>query len=151
MCFSPLFSVFRLHSLLPYDLSSCVVLREDSLKVITWSGIFYQIDYAAICRLAKLKCIEQVVHQRFGVKSTRLFRLLVQESFVEQKQVKEMALVGAFKETKALLNTMLKENFVKLQEVPKQADRAPSKCFYLWAVDTREVTAMLLDQGYVHL
>lgn len=35
-----------------------------------------------------------------------------------------------------------------MQEVPKQADRVPSKCVYVWACDMNRITTMVLFQCY---
>ncbi|XP_064862570.1 DNA-directed RNA polymerase III subunit RPC3-like [Oncorhynchus nerka] len=66
---------------------------------------------------------------------------------LEQKQVEDFAMIPA-KEAKDMLYTLLSENLVQLQEIPKTPDHAPSRTFYLYTVNQLP-TARLLLQGCV--
>lgn len=58
--------------------------------------------------------MESVIRERFGSKPLRLFKLLLQKEYLEQKQVSEMALIPN-KESKEMLYSLLAENLVSLQ------------------------------------
>ncbi len=106
------------------------------------------------------KVIESVVQQRFGDLSLRIFRLLRMKKQLEQKgvrfldphgrssaaltlncgtqhmharQIADLALIPV-SETREYLYKMLSCEFVHLQEVPRTADHAPARTFYLWSV-----------------
>ncbi|KAM7420882.1 hypothetical protein PAMA_015202 [Pampus argenteus] len=99
--------------------------------------------------LANLACatIESVVQERFGSRSARIFRLLLRKHHLEQKQVEDFAMIPA-KEAKDMLYTLLSENLVQLQEIPKTPDYAPSRTFYLYTVNQLPTARMLLQNCY---
>jgi hypothetical protein len=39
-------------------------------------------------------------------------------------------------DTKAILSQLLRANYVALQEIPKQSERAAQRCHFLWTVKT---------------
>ncbi|NWW89834.1 RPC3 polymerase, partial [Rhynochetos jubatus] len=84
---------------------------------------------------------------RFGSRCARIFRLLLRKKHLEQKQVEDFAMIPA-KEAKDMLYKMLSENFVSLQEIPKTPDHAPSRTFYLYAVNVPASARMLLHRCY---
>ncbi|KAG2462672.1 RPC3 polymerase, partial [Polypterus senegalus] len=84
---------------------------------------------------------------RFGSRSARIFRLLLRKRHLEQKQVEDFAMIPA-KEAKDMLYTMLSENLVSLQEIPKTPDHAPSRTFYLYTVSLLPTARMLLHRCY---
>ncbi|NXE17049.1 RPC3 polymerase, partial [Lophotis ruficrista] len=83
----------------------------------------------------------------FGSRCARIFRLLLRKKHLEQKQVEDFAMIPA-KEAKEMLYKMLSENFVALQEIPKTPDHAPSRTFYLYAVNVPSCARMLLHRCY---
>ncbi|TRY85596.1 hypothetical protein DNTS_010170 [Danionella cerebrum] len=83
----------------------------------------------------------------FGSRSARIFRLLLRKRHLEQKQVEDFAMVPA-KEAKEMLYTLLSENLVQLQEIPKTPDHAPSRTFYLYTVNQLPTARLLLQHCY---
>tara|TARA_R110002050_G_scaffold220573_3_gene356411 strand:- start:90 stop:497 length:408 start_codon:yes stop_codon:yes gene_type:complete len=59
-------------------------------------------------------------------------------------QISDEAMVP-IKDTREALYKMLAAQFVYLQEVPKGADRIPSRTFYLWSVDLKVLVRKLID------
>lgn len=118
---------WRLNPKLPHLLhhtshfsEGCCVQVEETRK-----GICYQ------------KHIEVLVRSRFGVQALRIFRLL--EKFqLEQKQIAEMSMVP-MKDTRDILYRLLKLRYVRMQEVARTHDHAPSRTNYLWRVDLNNV------------
>ena len=96
-----------------------------------------------ICRAT----LESIVRERFGSKPLRIFRLLSLKQHLEQKQVSDMALVPN-KEAKEILYSLLSENFISLQEIPRSTDYAPSRTFYLFSVNLQQVARMVLQRCY---
>eukprot|EP00037_Helgoeca_nana_P030041 m.367075 g.367075 ORF g.367075 m.367075 type:complete len:537 (+) comp28099_c0_seq2:2660-4270(+) len=112
------------------------------------SAAYLQLNYSVMRDLARYLAVEKMVETKCGEECARLFRLVRTKRYLEQKKVKELALMGAFKDTKVSLNKLFKEDFLMMQEVPKQADRVPSKCVYVWACDMNRITTMVLFQCY---
>ena len=78
--------------------------------------------------------IESVVHQRFGLLAKRIFRLLFVNRRLDQKEISEMAMLP-IKQTREILYKLFKSEYVKIQEVSRTSDHAPSRTFYFWYVD----------------
>lgn len=108
----------------------------------------YKIDFDAAVQHGQQLAIETIVKDKFGEPSHRLFHLLLMKKFLEQKQISSMALVASFKETKALLNKMLKANYLSVQEIPKHVERTPQRCVYLWRVDVDFILRNNIDCLY---
>jgi DNA-directed RNA polymerase III subunit RPC3 len=91
--------------------------------------------------------VEGIVRERFGSKCLRVFRLLLVKRVLEQKQVVDMAMIPS-KEARELLYSLLAENFISLQEIPRTMDYAPSRTFYLFSVNLPSVARLLLERTY---
>ncbi|KAK2854983.1 hypothetical protein Q7C36_006852 [Tachysurus vachellii] len=102
--------------------------------------------HRALANLARAT-LESVVQERFGSRSARIFRLLLRKKHLEQKQVEDFAMIPA-KEAKDMLYTLLSENLVQLQEIPKTPDHAPSRTFYLYTVNQLPTARLLLQNCY---
>eukprot|EP00035_Acanthoeca_spectabilis_P003849 m.96052 g.96052 ORF g.96052 m.96052 type:complete len:533 (-) comp12348_c0_seq3:28-1626(-) len=106
------------------------------------------LEFKVMRDLAQYLAIEKMVELKCGDECARLFRLVRTKRYIEQKKVKDVALMGAFKDTKVSLNKLFKNDFLMMREIPKQADRVPSKCVYVWTCDMNRVSTMVLHQCY---
>ncbi|XP_053331052.1 DNA-directed RNA polymerase III subunit RPC3 [Spea bombifrons] len=127
------------------------LLADDPLEFVGRSGdsgggMFVINLHKAIATLATSN-LESVVQERFGSRCARIFRLLLRKRHLEQKQVEDFAMIPA-KEAKDMLYRMLSVNLVSLQEIPKTPDHAPSRTFYLYAVNTLPTARMLMQKCY---
>jgi predicted transcriptional regulator len=93
------------------------------------------------------KLTENIIENRFGVKSSRIFRILKSKNYLEQKQIAQIALLE-IQEARKLLYLLMAGEMVHIQEVSKSSDKHPSKTFYLWGVDPNRVNSKLLDDMY---
>lgn len=89
----------------------------------------------------------QIIQERFGSKACRVFRLLYMKKHLEQKQISELAMIP-FKEVKELLYKLFEERFIKMQEISKAGDYAPSRTFYLFSIDLTQLSRLLLGRCY---
>ncbi|XP_033634407.1 DNA-directed RNA polymerase III subunit RPC3-like [Asterias rubens] len=130
------------------------LLAEDQNEMITKTGEMgggtYTIDFQQSCRALAISTIESIVLERFGSKSSRIFKTLLLKKYLEQKQVEEFALIPA-KEAKELLYKMFSEHFVSMQEIPRTPDHAPSRTFYLFTVEITQLSRMVLEHCYKSL
>lgn len=127
------------------------LLVDDPMEFVgkageSGGGMFVVNLHRALTNLARAT-LESVVQERFGSRSARIFRLLLRTRHLEQKQVEDFAMIPA-KEAKDMLYTLLSENLVQLQEVPKTPDYAPSRTFYLYTVNQLPTARMLLQKCY---
>lgn len=127
------------------------LLVDDPMEFVgkageSGGGMYVVNLHRALANLARAT-LESVVQERFGSRSARIFRLLLRKRHLEQKQVEDFAMVPA-KEAKDMLYTLLSQNLVQLQEVPKTPDYAPSRTFYLYTVNQLSTARMLLQNCY---
>ncbi|XP_075048526.1 DNA-directed RNA polymerase III subunit RPC3 [Mixophyes fleayi] len=127
------------------------LLADDPLEFVGRSGdsgggMFVINLHKAVASLA-VSNLESIVQERFGSRCARIFRLLLRKRHLEQKQVEDFAMIPA-KEAKDMLYKMLSVNLVSLQEIPKTPDHAPSRTFYLYAVNPLPTARMLLQRCY---
>ncbi|KAG2453942.1 hypothetical protein HYH02_002145 [Chlamydomonas schloesseri] len=107
----------------------------------------YVVNSQRVIDLIMLKQTEAVVKARFDVAGLRVFRLLALRGQLEQKQIADLAMLPA-KDTREMLYTMLQGGFVMLQDIPKTADRAPSRTFYTWRVNMQSLSDSTAAQLY---
>ncbi|CAI8030543.1 DNA-directed RNA polymerase III subunit RPC3 [Geodia barretti] len=107
----------------------------------------YAVDYQQCAQGLCQATVEGIVRERFSSKCLRVFRLLLVKRVLEQKQVVDMAMIPS-KEARELLYSLLAENFISLQEIPRTMDYAPSRTFYLFSVNLPSVARLLLERTY---
>jgi DNA-directed RNA polymerase III subunit RPC3 len=102
---------------------------------------------ANVINVIKRHYCESIIEQKYGQVGCRIFRLLLDKKQLEVKQITEIAMIPAH-EARTLLFKMLQAGLVILQEVPRFADHAPSKTFFLWHIDLAEVYRILVEGMY---
>ncbi|KAM9723448.1 DNA-directed RNA polymerase III subunit RPC3 [Menidia menidia] len=127
------------------------LLVDDPMEFVgrageSGGGMFVVNLHRALANLARAT-LESAVQERFGSRSARIFRLLLRKRHLEQKQVEDFAMIPA-KEAKDMLYTLLSQNLVQLQEIPKTPDYAPSRTFYFYTVNQLPTARMLLQNCY---
>eukprot|EP01117_Protostelium_nocturnum_P013965 TRINITY_DN5266_c0_g1_i3.p1 TRINITY_DN5266_c0_g1~~TRINITY_DN5266_c0_g1_i3.p1 ORF type:complete len:416 (-),score=70.73 TRINITY_DN5266_c0_g1_i3:163-1410(-) len=103
----------------------------------------YVIHISKMIQTIKQRIIESVVHHRFGLLSARIFRLLTQRKYLEQKTIATLTLTPV-KESRTRLYEMLSENYVSVQELLKNGMRNN----WLWYVRLDSVSTMLKSDMY---
>eukprot|EP00299_Pterocystis_sp_00344_P016550 c829_g1_i1.p1 GENE.c829_g1_i1~~c829_g1_i1.p1 ORF type:complete len:417 (-),score=128.82 c829_g1_i1:16-1266(-) len=111
------------------------------------NGGSYVVCLGTVASFIKQKSLEAIVLEKFGVMSCRIFRLLLQHHQLEQKQIADFAMLP-IKECRERLFQMLKANILSLQEIPKSADRAPSRTIYLWKVQLGAVNDQIVQEMF---
>ncbi|PKY37270.1 hypothetical protein RhiirA4_390145 [Rhizophagus irregularis] len=91
-------------------------------------GGMYIILYNEICESLKKEIFEDVIMEKYGFKGVRIVRLLYEKGKLDEKAVK----------ARQKLTELMSGGFVQIQEVPRSADRAPSRTFYLWDIDYKK-------------
>ncbi len=106
------------------------------------SGPFYLLPERLLQRM-RLDAAKTIIRERCGALAARVFALLSDRSRLEEKQISDLTLIPK-KEAKEALYSLLQSHFVELQEVPRTADRQPSKAFYLWSLPYTTLGATVL-------
>lgn len=132
----------------PQELDSYLkVIGEDALGLVRRTderGGMFSVNLERAMRLLAEAVLISIVQDRFGVKSCRIFRLLLDKKFIEQKQIEELAMVPA-RDAKELTYKMFTEKFVMAQELPRTPDYAPSRMIYLFHVDVLQLCRQVLE------
>lgn len=108
------------------------------------SGGIYSISHPRAVARLRVSLIETLITARFGQPSTRIFRVLLDRGMLEERTISKVAMMAA-KETRERLYQLLQYGLLHMQEVPKTADHAPSRTFFLWTIPLALVYARLSE------
>lgn len=135
----------------PQELDSYLSLvSDDALGLVRRTderGGMYSVNIERALRLLAENVLASIVQDRFGAKSCRIFRLLLQKKYLEQKQIEELAMITA-RDAKEMTYKMFEEKFVLAQELPRTPDYAPSRMIYLFHVDIPQLSRQVLEWCY---
>jgi len=114
-------------------------------KVGDAGGGQYQINYKHILTELTAATVEQIILERFGSKSMRIFRYIREKKYVEENQVQQVVMIPS-KEAKLLTYQLMENNFICLQELKKTINATtPSKALYLFYVNFDQVVRYCLN------
>ncbi|TFK83941.1 hypothetical protein K466DRAFT_497507 [Polyporus arcularius HHB13444] len=114
---------------------------------VSLNGSKVQVEFEIIARRLRRRVLEAVARERHGDEGVRIIRLLLDTAMMDEKQISKVGMMAA-KDVRPLLAAMSAEALVSLQEVPKSADRNPTRMFYLWFVDLQKAYSVLLGNMY---
>ncbi|KAI8973457.1 RNA polymerase III subunit RPC82-domain-containing protein [Mycotypha africana] len=107
----------------------------------------YAVNFEKLRNTMKRRMLEGLIKERYGIATCRILRILIERGKLDETQVTKLAMLKAndAREKLALLKT---KGYVEIQEVPRSADRAPSRCFHLWYVPLEKCYEELLVDCY---
>ncbi|KAF5218932.1 hypothetical protein TcCL_ESM08726 [Trypanosoma cruzi] len=109
------------------------LLSNDGTATVAIEGP-YRFRYDAAIEAMQRDCCERLVFARHGVLGVRLMKLLLQHHNMEDRMLAEEA-IATLSRTREVLHAMLRDGYVRQQEVPKSgvmADRQPKNSVFLW-------------------
>lgn len=106
-----------------------------------------QIEFELVCRRLRQGVLESVTRERHGVAGVRILRLLLETGKLDEKQISKVVMMAP-KEVRPLLAALAADSLISTQEVPKSADRNPTRTFYLWYVDLHKAYSVVLGNLY---
>ena len=109
-------------------LSSC--LRRESITKREGTKV-YRFDTPTALKIARTAKLLEIIEQRFGPSGKRIWNMLYTEGQMEQKAISQDSMLGNTR-PREILYAMFRNGFVSLQDIPRNADRAPSRTFYTW-------------------
>ena len=86
-----------------------------------------------IGRRLRRHVLEASAREKHGANGLRVVRLLLGSGKLDDKQVAHGVMLPA-KDVRTVLAALAADSLVSTQEVPKTADRNPTRTFYLWCV-----------------
>ncbi|GAB1212918.1 RNA polymerase III subunit C82 [Aspergillus terreus] len=98
------------------------------------------------CKLRHLE-LERMIEARYGDVALRVVRVLHAKGKLDEKRLQEISLLP-FRVLRQVLASMQAGGFVDLQEVPRDAQRQPSRTIYLWFYDPDRTRASILEDTY---
>ncbi|KAG5288100.1 RNA polymerase III subunit Rpc82 [Histoplasma ohiense] len=116
--------------------------RSMQSGMITWA-----VEFRHLARRLRHLEIERIIESRFGTIAVRVIRVLAAKGKLDEKRLQEISLMAS-KELRQVLARMEAAGFVDLQEVPRDAQRQPSRTMYLWFFDPDRVARMVLEDTY---
>ncbi|QSS62414.1 RNA polymerase III subunit Rpc82 [Histoplasma capsulatum] len=116
--------------------------RSMQSGMITWA-----VEFRHLARRLRHLEIERIIESRFGTIAVRVIRVLAAKGKLDEKRLQEISLMAS-KELRQVLARMEAAGFVDLQEVPRDAQRQPSRTMYLWFFDLDRVARMVLEDTY---
>ncbi|KAL2830359.1 DNA-directed RNA polymerase III subunit rpc3 [Aspergillus pseudoustus] len=122
----------------PYSLTS----KRLSGGLITWT-----IEFRHLARKLRHLELERIVEARYGDVALRVIRVLQAKGKLDEKRLQEISLLP-FKDLRQVLASMQTGGFVDLQEVPRDAQRQPSRTIFLWFFDPDRIRDSILEDTY---
>ncbi|KAK9378550.1 RNA polymerase III subunit RPC82-domain-containing protein [Kockiozyma suomiensis] len=114
-------------------------------RVGSKGGGEYTIDFSALMNSIRALEYDKLIAKRQGAVACRLLRIIRDKGRIDEKQIAQAALLPA-KEIRAHLTALHECGGLDLQEVPRGADRAPSRTYYLWHHRPAAAHALMAQQ-----
>ncbi|TKA53401.1 hypothetical protein B0A53_04387 [Rhodotorula sp. CCFEE 5036] len=141
-----------------YILATCEVLSGlDRWGISTQETLLMQqgesthakwaVDWAMLGKAMKRSLVEAVIRDKLGDKAIRCWRILEAKGKLEEKHLARLAFLPV-KEAREVLSQLSSAGLIEPQEIPRSADRAPSRTIYLWFVDFNKVVTSLIHHHY---
>ncbi|KAF8636536.1 hypothetical protein AX17_003348 [Amanita inopinata Kibby_2008] len=106
-----------------------------------------QVEFEIISMRLRRRILEMATMEKHGAVGVRIVRLLLEAGKMDEKQISKTVMMPP-KDVRPLLTALATDCFVSMQEVPKSADRNPTRTFYLWYVDLQKAYSVLLANMY---
>ncbi|KAJ5322958.1 hypothetical protein N7452_011247 [Penicillium brevicompactum] len=107
----------------------------------------WRVAFRGLARKLRHLELERMVESRYGDVALRVIHVLHAKGKLDEKRLQEISLLP-FKDLRQTLASMQTGGFVDLQEVPRDAQRQPSKTIYLWYYDPDRVCSSILEDTY---
>ncbi|CAA7267952.1 unnamed protein product [Cyclocybe aegerita] len=114
---------------------------------VSYSTSKIQVEFEIIARNLRRNLLEAVARDKHGSDGVRIMRLLLTAGKMDEKQISK-AVMMAPKDVRPLLVALSADCLISTQEVPKSADRNPTRTFYLWHVDLQKAFSVILGGVY---
>ncbi|GAA5898407.1 DNA-directed RNA polymerase III subunit C82 [Sporobolomyces salmoneus] len=107
----------------------------------------WTVNYANLGKEMKRCTVEGIIRDKLGDKELRCWRIMEAKGKLDEKHVARLAFLSV-KEAREVLARLSNARLIEPQEVPRSADRAPSRTLYLWYVDFNRTVTSLIAHHY---
>ncbi|BGP52385.1 RNA polymerase III subunit C82 [Rhodotorula kratochvilovae] len=107
----------------------------------------WAVNWTQLGRAMKRSLVEAVIRDKLGEKAIRCWRIMEAKGKLDEKHVARLAFLSV-KDAREVLGRLSAAALIEPQEVPRTADRAPSRTLYLWFVDFNKVVTSLVAHHY---
>lgn len=138
------------HRLKPETRSHLEILCQEPYKFLSHASDYpdkYVVEYSNLVIHLRNAEIFSIIASRFEKYAVRIIRVLLDKGRLDEKYLQEIVLVSA-KELRQTLAKLQHAGFLELQEVPREAQRQPSRTMYLWFFDPDGVRDTLIEDTY---
>lgn len=118
------------------------IKRRDELGASQYSVNFEKLRYSM-----KKALLEGLVTDKHGVACCRIMRILQEKGRLDESQIQKISMLPA-NDVRLKLDILLLGGLVEIQEIPRSADRAPSRSFHLLYVPIEKCFSELLANVY---
>lgn len=105
------------------------------------------VEFEIVSKRLRRRVLEAVARERHGDDGVRIVRLLLDIGKMDEKQIAKVAMMPN-NVVRPLLAALSSDFLISTQEVPRSADRNPTRTFYLWHVDLHKAYSALLGHLY---
>ncbi|KAI5481085.1 hypothetical protein MNV49_006271 [Pseudohyphozyma bogoriensis] len=107
----------------------------------------WAVNYTELTRGMTRAAVEALIKAKIDPVSLRCWRILEDKGKLDEKHLARLAFLPV-KEARECLGKLTAAALIEQQEVPRSADRAPTRTFFLWFVDYNKVVEALIDHQY---
>jgi len=138
------------HRLKPEAVSHLEILCEEPYNFLSHSLEYpdrYVVNFSDLSIHLRNAELFRIISSRFDKYAVRIIRVFLDRGKLDEKHLQEIVLMSA-KELRHTLAILQQAGFLELQEVPREAQRQPSRTMYLWFYDPDRVRKMLIEDTY---
>jgi DNA-directed RNA polymerase III subunit RPC3 len=110
----------------------------------------WRVDFTSLTDTLIQKNIDNTIMTRLGPIHMRMVRMLRDKGRVDEKQIATASMMR-LKDVRSFLTQLQYAGFVESQDVPKDAQRQPSRTIFLYFYDQSRVQEQLLQRTYKSL
>ncbi|KAM0790324.1 hypothetical protein ACM66B_003209 [Microbotryomycetes sp. NB124-2] len=123
--------------------SEGAVLRE----IGEGQGAKWQVGYKSLMTKVKMATVHSIIKQKYGEVALRCWKILELKGNLDEKHLARLAFLSA-KESREQIGRLSSACLIEQQDVPRSADHAPSRTFYLYSVNLGNTFKTLLDKHF---
>ncbi|KAJ2881381.1 RNA polymerase III subunit C82 [Coemansia aciculifera] len=94
----------------------------------------YRVNFERAAITLRDRCVDALVHEKFGSVHARLLRVLRDKQKLDEKVVAQATMLP-IDSCRTRLHDLALAGMIDTVEIPRSADRNPSRMFYLWYVN----------------
>lgn len=107
----------------------------------------WTVNFPSLAHRLRVVELEKIIMACHGLEGLRVIRILQVKGKLAEKELGASALMNQ-KVMRCILTAMHQSGHIELQEIPRDAQRQPSRCIFLWYFDTERCRQTVLEQTY---